>query len=160
MLPQLADIVPVLDGIVAPSATRRLPIGGKDLAARLRELLLQKRTSITESEARYIVEKVGCAQERAGVASGGHANVVLDGGRRQLEIGTERHECTELLFQTRNYAADGSGSSLQIAVHEAVISCVEGYDKRDRKESMPVERDLKVGAQVDQMVEHSCDERH
>lgn len=133
----------MLDGIVAPSATRRLPIGGKDLAERFRELLARRQVSVTESESRYLLEKTGFVLATGGSASASPETVVLDSGQR-LEVGAERYECAEVLFQTRSYAADGSGASLAIAVNEAVISCAEGYDKRDRKESTPVERDLKV----------------
>jgi actin-related protein len=137
------DIVPVVDGVVTPSATRQLAVGGKDLTARLRDLLAQRSLGVSDFDARGLLEKTAFVREAEEPLPTGSETVILADGR-SIDLGAERHECTEMLFQTRSYATDGSGCSLGDAVHESIISCAEGYDKKDRKEVLPVEKELRV----------------
>lgn len=148
-------MVPVVDGFVASAAVRSLPIGGKDFAHKLRELLQQQRgVEITEAEARYVFEKCGAVQasppgdaaagEPAAPTSSNINETVMLDGHEPFELASERFDCTASLFQTRSYAPDGSGASLPRAVHAAVLCCADHYDRRDRKEPASVEKDLKV----------------
>jgi actin-related protein len=151
------DVTPVVKGTPAPGASRHLPIGGLDMAGKLAELLAAKGTELTEREAISVFEQTACAAPQpmapgaqapsaaaAAASSVEAATATLADGRRITVSAEDRQACVEPIFTTRSWAGDGSGVGLAIAVHEAVISCAEAYDKDDKKDAgVAPDRDLR-----------------
>ena len=145
------DITPMVKGTPTPGASRHLPLGGLDMAGKLAELLAAKGIELTEREATSVFEQTACVAAQPAVAGGRaaasateDATATLLDGRRITVSAEDRQACVEPIFCTRSWAGDGSGAGLAIAVHEAVISCAEAYDKDDRKDGGVAEnRDLR-----------------
>ena len=127
----LADITPVIKGQPVGGASRQLPIGGRDMAKKLAELLAPRGIELSELDAMRVFEQTAsvspqplspesAASATAAAQPDAPATATLGGGRT-VTVGPEAQACVEPIFSTRSYAMDGSGVGLAIAVHEAVV---------------------------------------
>lgn len=134
------DITPILEGVVTPGAARTLALGCSDFAGWVKESLAKRASGpveVDEMEARFILERhvsVACTGDGVSEDADAAATCAV-AGKGEVRLGAERRSCMEQLFQNRSWDVDGSGVPLQFAVHEAVMSHSECYQKKEQTAS-------------------------